>query len=402
MGLVVLGLVTGALWIGVVDKVVQVWRAPEDLPLRAVAASVACIATAFTLSLPPMRAALSGAGTGLDKLLVNLCTMAAAYWLLAFFMYAVRGARARRAMRLQLVPFAVAVAMVVVSWLLAPAAVRAGPADPANGADGHATVFVLAAVGYMAYAQRLTLRWSVSYARAAGQARLRRGLKVICFALVTLLGGCVTKATLAVASAATVNDPAVVRALNLANVILVTVGTLAFVVGFTYIGVAGMVAALPVWRRHHRHYRELEPLWRALHHAFPDLTLSRVPPARWRDLLAVLRTHRSFYRRLVEIRDGLVQLGPYYDGEVAERAEAEARLAGQSGAGLAMAVQASLLVHALRLKAARTPATTPHPIPVAGGNDLDSDAQWLVRLSRSMTAATVGPPSASRDRSARV
>jgi hypothetical protein len=40
MGPVLLAGIAAGLWIGVLDKVVRVWRAPEDLPLRALAACV--------------------------------------------------------------------------------------------------------------------------------------------------------------------------------------------------------------------------------------------------------------------------------------------------------------------------------------------------------------------------
>jgi hypothetical protein len=40
----------------------------------------------------------------------------------------------------------------------------------------------------------------------------------------------------------------------------------------------------------------------------------------WRARLGAGRTHHRFYRRVVEIRDGLVLLSPYYDTAVAGRA----------------------------------------------------------------------------------
>ena len=91
MGSVVLSAIVAALWIGTADKAWQLWRAPEDLALRAVTACLACVAAMFSLSLPPVRAVLDQADTGLRVLAVNLGTMTTAYFLLAFFTYSVHG-----------------------------------------------------------------------------------------------------------------------------------------------------------------------------------------------------------------------------------------------------------------------------------------------------------------------
>jgi uncharacterized membrane protein YuzA (DUF378 family) len=116
-------LVTIALWIGALDKLYQLFLAPDDLPLRAVAGCLVCLAVVPALNFPPVVALIDGAGTGLARLLVNLMTMAASYWLLAFFQYSVRASR-----RFQTLAFAAALALVVGVWLAAPAPIRLQPA----------------------------------------------------------------------------------------------------------------------------------------------------------------------------------------------------------------------------------------------------------------------------------
>jgi hypothetical protein len=360
-----------ALWIAVLDKVVQVWRAPEDLPLRALAACVVSATVTFTVNLPPLGPLLDQAGSGVRSLVINFGTMAAAYFLLVFFTYSMRGPVARRTVRLQAVPLAAGILVAFAAWALALPAVRADPADTANGAHPHATVFVVAVLGYMAYAHSLSLRWSVAYVRAAGTARLRRGLIVVSVAVGAFLIADATKSLLAILQA--VSEPAagVVRVGTIVHLTGVGVGAVAFVVGVSYAAVTGMLVALPIWRAHRRYYRRLEPLWTAMHQAFPQLMLGRVPATSWRARLGTGRTHYRFYRRVVEIRDGLVLLGPYYD----------AASAGRAGADPQEVHWARVIRDALHAKETGCPAPEADPLLVPGGDDLESDARLLAGIA---------------------
>jgi hypothetical protein len=376
MAPVLLAGIAVALWIGVLDKVVQVWRAPEDLPLRALAACVVSATVTFTVNLPPLGPLLDEVGSGVRSLVINCGTMAAAYFLLAFFTYSMRGPGARRTVRLQAVPLAAGILIALTAWTLAPPAVRADPADTANGAHPHATVFVVAVLGFMAYAHSQSLRWSIAYVRAAGTARLRRGLIIVSVAVCAFLIADATKSLLAILQAVT--DPAevVVRVANLVYLSGVAVGALAFVVGISYAAVTGMLVALPIWRAHRRYYRRLEPLWTAMHHAFPQLTLARVPATSWRARFGTGSTHYRFYRRVVEIRDGLVLLGPYYD----------AASAGRAGTDSQEAHWAGVIRDALRAKETGNPRPEADPVLVPGGDDLESDARLLAGIARELAA----------------
>jgi hypothetical protein len=349
-------LVTIALWIGALDKLYQLFLAPDDLPLRAVAGCLACLAIVPVLNLPPVVALIDAAGGGLARLLVNLMTMSASYWLLAFFQYSVRASR-----RFQTLAYVGALALVLGAWLAAPASVRLQPAALSSGGDWHSTVFVVVAVGYMGYALSLAMRWSVIYARVARRVELRRGLRAMAVGLAFLIAGCACKCVVALLQAFA---GIAWEVGNLVYVSCVLVGSVLLVVGVMYPAVTGMLAAVPVWRWHRAAYREMEPLWQALHEAFPDLALRSETLPWWRDPLRIRRTHRDYYRRAVEIRDGLVQLGPYYPATEADDADA---------------VKAALLA-----KAAGAPAGPPRPAPMAAGDDLDSDVRWLVRLSNSL------------------
>ncbi|NYT95430.1 MAB_1171c family putative transporter [Salinispora sp. H7-4] len=372
------------LWIGVANKSIQLSRAPDDYPLRALTACIACIAAMFTLGLPSVSGVLDRFATGLHSLTINLGIMTAVYFLLAFFTYTVRGPAAQRRVRLEALLLLAALAVVTTTWSIAPLAVQTAPASTAVGDDPHATVFVLAVLGYLGYVHSQTLWWCVGFIRVTRVARLRHGLIMICLAVVTYLAAELTKSALAIAQLVDALPQPTVETINSTYVALIGVGTLIFVVGVSYSAFAGMLAAAAIWRAHRRQYRELQPLWSALHEAFPDLALSRLETRPWYKLFGQHGTHRRFYRRMIEIRDGLVQLAPYYDRAAMANMEAELRRAGRSDADIADITRMTMITAALRAKATDAPVAAAEPMVIDGGHDLDSDARSLVRIARRM------------------
>jgi hypothetical protein len=84
---------------------------------------------------------------------------------------------------------------------------------------------------------------------------------------------------------------------------------LAGMVGTTYSAWAAVAARPLRWIRARQDYRALEPLWRELHAAVPVIALDpgRVPP--WRASFAL-------YRRVIEIRDGILALRIHHHPDV--------------------------------------------------------------------------------------
>ncbi|WP_025620219.1 MAB_1171c family putative transporter [Salinispora cortesiana] len=379
-----LAAVVVTLWVGVANKSIQLSRAPDDHPLRALTACVACITVMFTLALPPVSDVLDRVATGLHSLTINLGTMTAAYFLLAFFTYTVRGPEAQRRVRSEALLLLAALAVATATWSTAPLAVQASPASTAVAEDPHAAVFVLAVLGYMGYAHSQTLWWCVGFIRATRVPRLRRGQFMICLAVGTFLAAELTKASLAVAQLGDALPQPAVDAINSTYVALVGIGALTFVVGISYSAFTGMLSAASIWRTHRRQYRELQPLWSALHEASPNLALSRLEARPWHKLSEQHSTHRRFYRRVIEIRDGLVQLAPYYDRTATADLEAELRRAGRSDADIADITRAKMITAALRAKDTDAPVVATEPMVIDGDHDLDSDARSLVRIARQM------------------
>lgn len=150
-------------------------------------------------------------------------------------------------------------------------------------------------------------------------------------------------------------------------------------------------AALPTtlgWLHHYRLHRRLGPLWRALYRAEPAIALD--PP--WLPDVLVLRNLRlRVYRRVIEIRDGLLALQPYRDPAVTETAHVEATTSGLTGRAHDAAVEAATVTAALRAHATGTvPARS---VPVArGGTDLAEDTAFLLAVSRAFRTLNARRP----------
>ncbi|WP_344933366.1 MAB_1171c family putative transporter [Actinoplanes nipponensis] len=210
----------------------------------------------------------------------------------------------------------------------------------------------------------------MAYVRAARTARLRRGLIIVSVAVCAFLVADATRSLLAALQAVTAPPAGVVSGFRLIYLSGVGAGTLSFVVGVSYAAVVGMLVSVPLWRAHRRHYRQLQPLWAAMHRAFPQLRLGRVPATSWRARLGWDSAHYRFYRRVVEIRDGLVLLGPYYD------------ISATGGAEHDEGRWAAVIHAALRAREAESPIVDADPVLLPGGDDLESDARVLAGIAR--------------------
>ncbi|MFF5205246.1 MAB_1171c family putative transporter [Streptosporangium sp. NPDC000396] len=364
-------------------NVVQVRRAPEDLPLRAATAGVSCIFLSALVNLPGVRTILDGMQAGVAKLFVNLITLLCTYFVLAFFFYAIYGQTAIRRMRRERVLLLLTCGILVTTWFIAPPGVREAPADLQNGYNLQARIFLVTALAYMAYTLTMSLGLVKEYARTAASRHVRFGMRIFHVSLYLLIAGAVLKVVVLLLQGwgVAVGLP-LLEISNTGYLLFVGIGIAVFALGLGYPLVAGMILEVPVWARHRDLYRQLETLWRILHRVFPDLALIAGEKSRWREALGWPRIHRGYYRRVIEIRDGLVQLAPYYNHEVAQQARTIGVGQGLSESDLESFVQATLIVHALESRASGTRSEDTDLIPLRGGHDLDSDAEWLAGLSR--------------------
>ena len=116
------------------------------------------------------------------------------------------------------------------------------------------------------------------------------------------------------------------------------------------------VPAAAGWLRRHRQYRRLGPLWLALYRAEPAIALE--PPR-----TTLFPTRLQLYRRVIEIRDGLLVIRPY-----------------RSGSGAGEQREAAEILAALRAREDGLPPLSPETT-VQGGQDLGSDTEYLCRVA---------------------
>ncbi|MFC3984444.1 MAB_1171c family putative transporter [Streptosporangium jomthongense] len=378
----VLSVITLVVFAILTIKVIQVRRAPEDLPLRAVTAGVGCLFLSVFVNLPGVRTALDGVRLGAPKLFVNLITLLGTYFVLAFFFYSIYGQNAIRRMRRERVLLLLTCGVLVTTWFIASPTVREAPADLRNGYDLQARIFLITALAYMTYTLTRSLELVRKYTRAAAGRHVRLGMRIFHASLHLLIAGAFLKiAVLLLQGLGTTVDSPLLQIPNTGYLLLVGIGIAGFALGLGYPLAAGMILEIPVRARHRGLYRQLEPLWLVLHEEFPDLSLTASKTSRWREVLRWQSVHRSYYRRVIEIRDGLVLLAPYYDHEVARQAQTAGAGKGLSGSELESFVQANLIVHALKAKASGSQSRHADLISLNGGHNLDSDSEWLAGLS---------------------
>lgn len=366
---------------GIVSAALLLWlagrlaRNPRNVALRAVTAFVACLAVAFpfgaaankgahVLGLPPMIARLIQHGL----LLVGV------YSLVCFFLFSARErAVARRRAGWYAVLLLVAEVVLLVAALATPASARTNDQSVPSVA-----VFFIAADVFMALGFATAAVWAWRYARDVG-GRLARGLRIAAVGLVAIvLANCVFVPAIVLGliyhvGVADRGGSAGTVAGAIAVTVLLMPGVLLFLAGVSYPAVMTRMGAVWVWWRHRRGYRQLAPLWTMLHAEFPDDALDRVPAAPWRDALRLRGTHRRYYRRVVECRDGLVRISPY----LAQTDSAD---------GLPSRLRQALAAHA-----AGEPAPAKAvPVALPSGDGLDADVRELVQLARGLETRGAG------------
>ena len=345
-------------------RIYQVTRAPT-LPNWAVTACVAALAAAFLLQQPALSDKVDALlGRGAARVANNAFLACGLCALVIFFLRSALGPRRNRRVAAELVPLAAAVTLMVVAMSLTPPPLRGLPLGPSTIHDSGVATFYLGAGLYLIYGLVACTAWIVRYLRVADR-NLRIGLRLGAIGLGCAAAGSVFRALYIVV--AWVSGPQV-KILLLLGVPFVIVGTVLFLAGVTYPGVRARLAALRRRRRHRREHEALAPLWTVLVQAFPSIVL-RTPPRRRRG-----GVHRVHYRRVIEIRDGLVQLSPYLDAGFGDVVATDPRAA-------AAALKTALERHAA---GEENDGRAKQVLP-AGADDIESDVRPLLALAAAMT-----------------
>lgn len=242
-------------------------------------------------------------------------------------------------------------------------------------------VYWLVFTAYLGTTFAVIARLAWRYGRAAGCTRVGSGLLLIAGGMVAGLGYLAYGSAVVIARTAgfqgwfITTAPVLIQALFGALVVLVAAGC-----------VLPAAPHCPVIRRVVLYWslRRLYPLWDGLCQAVPGIALD--PVSAWADRLNPRDLRMRLYRRVIEIRDGYLALGP------ADAPGIEDTVRAASGRRPLRPAEHAVIVAATRLELARRAALRGEALNVAGdahayrafqaGTDLDSE----VRLLRTVAA----------------
>lgn len=360
---ILLGLAVAVVW-----KLYQWSRVPRDATLRSVTLCLLSAALSYPLAMPDgVSGADTVAGHGTAKLMQNLLLMLTVYFLMCFYLYSADGRAGRlRARREALVVAAVAAAIMIPA-LSVPDDVFAGSSNTADMTIPQVAFFYGGAGLYLMYALGTAGRWTFRYARMSRRPHAT-GLWMAAVGLSTMAVVCAVRAVFVAIrwSGGTVPQPLMT---DVAFPLVVAIPL--FFVGVTYPGARSRVTSVRLWLLRRRDHRRLAPLWQLLAEAYPENVLPPASSGLW-DRWRARGVHRRYHRRIVECRDGLVDVSPYLLDA----------LDGTEVLDLPPAVLAERLRHAV--KAIGTGALVPRsavPLAVPKESNREADVRQLIAVS---------------------
>lgn len=370
MELLLLGLVAALVW-----KLYQWKRSPHDAPLRSVTLCLLCAALSYPVAMPGGASGVDTvAGHGTAKLIQNVLLLLAVYFLMCFYLYSAADEDAgRRRARKEAVVVAVVAVAITVAAESVPHEVFAGSFSTADMTTPQISFFYGGAGLYLMYALGMACRWTSRYARISRRPH-STGLWMAAVGLGAMAVACAIRAVIVAVRAA---DVEVSEPLMAAVAFLLVASILTFAAGITYSGARARISSLRLWLCHRRDHLRLAALWELLAETYPDNVLRPASAAaldRWR----ARGVHRRYHRRIVECRDGLVDISPY--------------LLDEGDDSTVLNIDSAELAARLRRASARVEKGAPAPrravrLAMALGSDPESDVKQLIAVSDALRAA---------------
>lgn len=285
--------------------VVLCWRVHALIRARAGVQTMAITVAIAALTLAPMLLATAigdhlddSTGTGVGRVVGYAClALGVAALAVAFFYGHTESARQRRA-GIEAVPLVVAVVGLSFAMTQTPEALRTASLDSLTVRDVGLAVFFVIAGAYLMYGLADCVL-SLSRLLPFAEGYLRISLRTMGAGLGIAAIGAAMQVLFIVVNLVYYATWSAVLELSRLSIV---VGIVVFVVGLSYPGVRGLVVRVRYRRGHRVDYRRLEPLWVLLTDAVPEVVLPRIADS---------DPNLRFQRRVVEIRDVLVQLSPY-------------------------------------------------------------------------------------------
>ncbi|MFJ7997540.1 MAB_1171c family putative transporter [Streptomyces sp. NPDC096310] len=366
-------LVAGALWL------VTVWRLPSlrhSHTQRSLALTFAVLAAAMTFEMPAVRDTVDG-GTGvpgLSSLLKHLLGVVSAAFLLDFVIAVVRPHGLAR--RLRLAAIGVTLPLMVVFYALAIWMPGGGAAVDEGRRAVYIVLYTAAFILYIGVAMIVATWLFLGGAQNSRTLPGKAGFGLL--GLGTLLGSLYALqrvvfvvVRLATGAGHSELEIQISAALKQMAILLIALGA-------CLPPLAGVVEHIRAWTT----LRRLQPLWRHLTGAVPNVVLTTSIPKR--------RVRFRLDRCVIEIVDACLALREYVPTEVHERARAFATRKGVQGKEVESVAEASWLrVATLSARTANQLAGVEHPSLGVSGSNQTSELAWLVAVAHAYTSSPV-------------
>lgn len=342
-------------------RIDRLYRSKAGIQAVAVTVAIAALTVAVMLLGSPLAVSVDGSlWKGASRLggYASLA-LAVAALAVAFFYGPTESARQKRA-GMEAIPLIAAVIGLSVAMTATPPSLRDASLDTLTVQELAFAVFFAIAGAYLMYGLAdcvLSLTRLMPFA----DGYLVTSLRLMAAGLAMTALGSLTQVVFVLTSVVkVVSWPSLLTA----SQVCTGIGILLFVVGLSYPGVRGFFVELKYRKRHREDYRRLEPLWQLLTEAVPGVVLNAGAAAR--------DPHLRFQRRVVEVRDVLVQLSPYLPEDFGDGTPEE---------------NVHNLLVAIDLRAEADGAAAPSRLVLQpDGNSIDDDAAPLLALSDAVRA----------------
>jgi hypothetical protein len=359
-------------------KLYQWARHPKDAPLRSVTLCLTTMVASYPLALPGTTADLSlVAGDGGAKVAQNVLLLGTSYFLMCFYLYSADGEAGGRRARREAAVVVVVGALLVADAVTVPQEAFAGSYSTTDMTVPQVALFYVGAGAYSMYALGTAGRWTCRCARRSSRPH-STGLWMAAVGLTSMAAACLVRAVVVIARWSGAILPQQVMA---AVAFFLAAAILLFVVGIAYPAVRTRTTSACLWIRHRRDHRRLAPLWHLLAKTYPD-NVWKPPSDDPGETRRARGTHRRYLRRVVECRDGLVDLSPYLVEE-----EDEAGLLKLTPEELADKLPPAVK----RVEQGDPPPRRAMPLRISRRGDQESDVQQLIAISEALGSTNPQP-----------
>ncbi|MEV0732261.1 MAB_1171c family putative transporter [Polymorphospora sp. NPDC050346] len=370
-------------------KATQLWRDPRNPALRAACGVLAGLVIGMLAGWDPLYHAFNAAigVPNIARYVQHAGALVAAAAVQSLYLHLGDPEKAPRRARWRWAILAAVLIVMAIAFERASLDVERADDFAENYATApHFSTYMLVYLAYLALAMIDIFRMSVRYGRRLPPSLLRLGIRLLAVGSVVGLLYVVHKGLFVGLTRAGVELPwaeqPVSRVLIVAGIILVASGLITPSIGTA-------LTNLRHWWPRYRLYRRLQPLWEAIYRVNKEISLHPLPA-----LPTPGQVNTALYRRVIEIRDGLRDLGPYLDPAIADAARHTAMAQGieeQQACIIADAATIASMIDYVSTTPpeSRTPIESPHNVADAAGEDPESEAEWLATVSDAIARSPI-------------